>query len=782
MSNQISAMSGGLASNAVSRSSIDGYTAATGGRLGGANTSGAATGESGQTTSQASGASGQADTSSGAHASNQDAQAAGSSSNAVAGPSTATAAPGNASQGYRIRLVPHLEAARSLHFEPIERELRDGAPAIKIGRFTERGAASAGTGAGASGSANANASSSSAAAGSAFGTPSREGLGTAVGTGAGLGALTLGSNARGTGGEAGFNAESSAAGPSAGGVEGVPSTLTTGGRRQVPDRSRSGVNANNKLDLSRIAFKSKVVSRGHAEIWCENGGTFFLRDTKSSSGTFLNHIRLSAPGVESRPHRIKDGDVVQLGVDYQGGTEEIYRCVKMRVELNRGWQREANQYNINALRQLRALQGSPMPGTPTGDGNEKAIALGGAASGTVSAVPQPPTSVTDCCICLFSVTVCQALFIAPCSHVFHYKCIRPLITQHHPGFSCPLCRTFADLEADVEQEEEWQADLIRQATQGPEVVGAATPSATPAPIASAAPEPMSAQPTLASGLAAPAGAASVASPLATVLETHSRPGSEAPSQDRPNRGSGSEMAVDQNESSQGPQQNEDEDQQEVLQDDEDELMEEFDGPSSSSAGGRYSSTDDEVNNDSSQAPSQSQAEFVNNSNLSLSASGSLAARRSLNNAVLSPAGAASTGTGGGVSEPITMPISANAPLPGNGLEDARTPMNQHFLSTLAESTPGGPAFFSAVAARAAAAAAAAGGAGLTNGHSPAAQQAAADVDIATDRSPPGIGGGQTPTGPGVKREALGNGEVAASGAGSSGEEANASARDAVMSD
>ncbi|KAF9907957.1 hypothetical protein BX616_000278, partial [Lobosporangium transversale] len=44
-------------------------------------------------------------------------------------------------------------------------------------------------------------------------------------------------------------------------------------------------------------------------------------DTKSSSGTFLNHARLSPPGVESKPTLLKDGDVIQLGVDYQGGTQ-----------------------------------------------------------------------------------------------------------------------------------------------------------------------------------------------------------------------------------------------------------------------------------------------------------------------------------------------------------------------------------------------------------------------------------------------------------------------------
>lgn len=37
--------------------------------------------------------------------------------------------------------------------------------------------------------------------------------------------------------------------------------------------------------------------------------------------------------------------------------------------------------------------------------------------------------------------------------MFHYKCIRPLLEQHHPGFSCPVCRSFADLEADVETED-----------------------------------------------------------------------------------------------------------------------------------------------------------------------------------------------------------------------------------------------------------------------------------------------------------------------------------------
>ncbi|SPO26545.1 related to component of the spindle assembly checkpoint dma1 [Ustilago trichophora] len=336
---------------------------------------------------------------------------------------------------HRIRLVPHLEATRSLHFEPIERDLKEGAGAVKVGRFTDRQpstrdpvlATLAGAGAG-------HEASSSGEFGSILPTQSNRGQ-----PGARGGAIPI-SGSNGGGG---------------------------------------------RIDSSRIAFKSKVVSRGHAEIWCEPGGKFFIRDTKSSSGTFLNHIRLSGPNMESRPFAIKDGDVVQLGVDYQGGTEEIYRCVKMRVELNRGWQREANQFNVNALRQLRALQGTPL--SPPEDK--------GKAASTALPTNREVVSVTDCCICLFSVTVCQALFIAPCSHVFHYKCIRPLLNLHHPGFSCPLCRTFADLDADVEEDEAWQAALMQEAAaaearlaQGKLPLEVGTPAVElDAPIAAAVP-------------------------------------------------------------------------------------------------------------------------------------------------------------------------------------------------------------------------------------------------------------------------------------------------------
>lgn len=92
-----------------------------------------------------------------------------------------------------------------------------------------------------------------------------------------------------------------------------------------------------------VGFKSKVVSRRHCEFWCQDG-KWYIKDVKSSSGTFLNHIRLSPPGTESKPFPVNDGDIVQLGIDFKGGEEMIFRCVKMRLELNRGWQSKPNAF------------------------------------------------------------------------------------------------------------------------------------------------------------------------------------------------------------------------------------------------------------------------------------------------------------------------------------------------------------------------------------------------------------------------------------------------------
>ncbi|PWW79566.1 hypothetical protein C7212DRAFT_356391 [Tuber magnatum] len=198
-----------------------------------------------------------------------------------------------------------------------------------------------------------------------------------------------------------------------------------------------------------VGFKSKVVSRRHCEFWCDNG-QWYVKDVKSSSGTFLNHIRLSAPGVESRAYPLFDGDILQLGIDFKGGEEQIFRCVKIRVELNRAWQKALNNFNMSAHRRIRNLAKTNFSGNKPKDGDTSS------------------THTSECSICLMPVAPCQSLFVAPCSHVWHYKCIRPLVEKEYPTFLCPNCRAIADLEKDIEDddlgEELWEsmADVVGQ--------------------------------------------------------------------------------------------------------------------------------------------------------------------------------------------------------------------------------------------------------------------------------------------------------------------------------
>lgn len=92
-----------------------------------------------------------------------------------------------------------------------------------------------------------------------------------------------------------------------------------------------------------IGFKSKVVSRKHCEFSMVNG-QWHIKDVGSSSGTFLNRTRLSQPNMVSRLYAVRDGDIVQLGIDFRGGEEMIFRCVRIRVECNRTWQQRPNEF------------------------------------------------------------------------------------------------------------------------------------------------------------------------------------------------------------------------------------------------------------------------------------------------------------------------------------------------------------------------------------------------------------------------------------------------------
>merc|ERR1711953_896489 len=69
-------------------------------------------------------------------------------------------------------------------------------------------------------------------------------------------------------------------------------------------------------------FDCKVLSRNHALLWYETG-KFYLQDTKSSNGTFVNEKRLCKENEESLPIEIYSGDELGFGVDVIEGSSNF---------------------------------------------------------------------------------------------------------------------------------------------------------------------------------------------------------------------------------------------------------------------------------------------------------------------------------------------------------------------------------------------------------------------------------------------------------------------------
>ncbi|KZV80912.1 hypothetical protein EXIGLDRAFT_686667 [Exidia glandulosa HHB12029] len=79
-------------------------------------------------------------------------------------------------------------------------------------------------------------------------------------------------------------------------------------------------------------FDTKVISRQHAEVWFEDGKVW-IKDVKSSNGTYINTQRLAPEGVESEPFELHTGDILELGTDIASddNTKIVHHKVAARV-------------------------------------------------------------------------------------------------------------------------------------------------------------------------------------------------------------------------------------------------------------------------------------------------------------------------------------------------------------------------------------------------------------------------------------------------------------------
>ena len=116
-----------------------------------------------------------------------------------------------------------------------------------------------------------------------------------------------------------------------------------------PDVLRIGRQTNGKTVPTPLNgyFDSKVLSRQHAEIWADRTGKIWIRDVKSSNGTFVNGQRLSQENKDSDPHELKEQDMLELGIDIVSEDQKtvVHHKVAARVEL-------AGFYGANSMLDL----------------------------------------------------------------------------------------------------------------------------------------------------------------------------------------------------------------------------------------------------------------------------------------------------------------------------------------------------------------------------------------------------------------------------------------------
>ena len=135
-----------------------------------------------------------------------------------------------------------------------------------------------------------------------------------------------------------------------------------------PEVLRIGRQTNVKTQPTAVNgfFDSKVLSRQHAEVWADRNGKIWIRDVKSSNGTFVNGTRLSPENRDSEPHELREQDILELGIDIVSEDQKsiVHHKVSAKVELAGIYPNPPSlleiDFNHNNSSPGNAMMGEPM--------------------------------------------------------------------------------------------------------------------------------------------------------------------------------------------------------------------------------------------------------------------------------------------------------------------------------------------------------------------------------------------------------------------------------------
>jgi pSer/pThr/pTyr-binding forkhead associated (FHA) protein len=167
-------------------------------------------------------------------------------------------------------------------------------------------------------------------------------------------------------------------------------------------------------DVLSMRIGSAKDSAQHCQIWCSDG-RWYIKDTKSTLGTFLNYVRLSKPGIESSAYLLHDGDIVQLG---QSGSCESKESGPKRFLVLIG---------NNGILRDNTMKSEPTSNHKVKDNHKRSAEM----------------IWSNCSICLKAVLQKQASIVASCGHMWHYSCLQQSIQMERASrFLCPRCLVY----------------------------------------------------------------------------------------------------------------------------------------------------------------------------------------------------------------------------------------------------------------------------------------------------------------------------------------------------
>lgn len=138
-------------------------------------------------------------------------------------------------------------------------------------------------------------------------------------------------------------------------------------------------------------FDSRVLSRQHAELWADRAtGKVWLKDCKSSNGTYLNKQRLSGENAESDPFELKKNDLLDLGIDIacDDKSSVVYKKISARVERVSMMPLHVTPTTTSAGTQANATSALPSSFGSSSAANGEAAGLNGSSG---PALPQRPS-------------------------------------------------------------------------------------------------------------------------------------------------------------------------------------------------------------------------------------------------------------------------------------------------------------------------------------------------------------------------------------------------------